>query len=742
MDFTIIEYALKPVRYIWRQLKKHYTSAVNEGFEEAFQLALTDWSKNTPSSSDKLRLREALEKYLQNSTSYKSFDADTKAFIDCFKKRLSEQPEAHNSLMMDRADEQVKIQEQNLREHGKTQESIQGLKSRMEELNMTPQYIRALLKELPLKQGLESTELALEGMLSNGRIHSEGAKCLVAEFVRILFEHTDKIAEEVKRLREAGDNYLADTLDEIKRVLTGESKQGLTTVYEGFKTREQQNEVRVLKELIEAAQIQFSFGEARSFYERLIELSPTVEHHFEYAYLLQSLNDFEKARCHYEEALQALRELAKQNPEEYLPKVATSLNNLGNLLRDTNDLRQAQDYYEEALQIRRELARQNPEAYLPDVATSLNNLGVFLCDTNDFKQAQDYYEESLQIRRELAKKNPEEYLPDVAASLNNLGNLLSITNDLKQAQDCYEEALQICRELAKKNPETHLPDMATYLNNLGVLLRDTNDLKQAQDYDEEALQIYRGLAKKNPEAYLPKVATTLNNLGNLLSITNDFKQLKQAQDYCEEALQICRELAKKNPEAYKPDVATSLNNLGNLLSITNDFKQLKQAQDYYEKALQIRRELAKKNPEAYLPDVAASLNNLGNLLSITNDLKQAQDYYEEALQIRRELMEKNPEAYEPDVAMTLQNLTILYLGLGKKEDAEKAYLEAHDIYQKLANRHPRAYEIDYARILVMGFDLLGKPIEDLEKAKAILGKYPEHPKARKLLSAIEKLAKG
>ena len=411
---TIAEYALKPVRYVWRQLKKLHSSAVNEGFEEAFQLALTDWSKHTPSSSDKLRLRKASKKYLRNPTSYESLDADTQAFIDCFKKRLSEQPAAHNSLMMDRLDEQAKIEEQNLREHSKTQESIQGLKSRMEELSMAPQYIRALLKELPLEQGLEPTELALEGMLSNGRIHSEGAKCLVAEFIRFLFEHTDKITEEVKRLRETGDSYLADTLDEIKRVLTGESKQSLTTVYEEFKTREQQNEVRVLKELIEAAQIQFSFGEARSFYERLIELSPTVEHHFEYAYLLQSLNDFEKARRHYEEALQ------------------------------------------------------------------------------------------------------------------------------------------------------------------------------------------------------------------------------------------------------------------------------------------IHRELAQKNPEAYLPDVAASLNNL----------------------------------------------TTLYLGLGKKEDAEKAYLEAHDIYQKLASCHPRAYEIDYAMILVMGFYLLGKPKEDLEEAKAILGKYPEHPKGRKLLNIIEKLAKG
>ena len=687
---TIAECALKPVGYVWRQVKKLLSSSVNKGFEEAFQLALTDWAKNTPSSSDKLRLREALEKYLQNSKSYKSFDADTQAFIDRFRERLSEQPAAHNFLMMDRADEQAKIGEQNLREHGKTQELMQSLMSRMEELNMAPQYIRALLKKLPLEQGLESTELELERMLNNGSIHSEGAKCLVAEFVRFLFEHTGKITEEVKQLRETGDSYLADTLDEIKRVLTGESKQSLTTVYEEFKTREQQNEVRVLKELIEAAQIQFSFGEARSFYERLIELSPTIEYHFKYALLLQSLNDFEKARHHYEEALQTLRELSKKNPEAYLPEVAISLNNLGVLLSDTNNLEQARDNYEEALQIRRELAKHNPEEYLPDVATSLNNLGVLLRYTNNLKQAQDYQEEALQIRRELTKQNPEVYLPDVAASLNNLGNLLRDTNDLKQAQDYYEEALQTHRELARKNPKAYLPDLATSLNNLGSLLSDTNDLKQAQDYYEEALQIRRELAKKNPEAYLPDVAASLNNLGSLLSDTND----------------------------------------------------LKQAQDYYEKALQILRELTQQNPEVYLPDVAASLNNLGVLLCDTNDLKQAQDHYEEALQIRREFAKQNPEAYLPDVAMTQQNLTIFYLELGKKGDAEKAYLEAHEIYQKLANRHHGTYEITYAKILAMGFNLLGKPKEDLEEAKAILGKYPEHPKAQKLLSAIEKLAKG
>jgi len=598
--FTLGEYALKAALKVGLQLKKYYTSAVNNGIDEAFQLALTDWSQHPPTSSDRLRLNNALEGYIQNATSYERLDADTRAFIDCFKKRLSEQPAAHNYLMMLRADEQAKREEQNLLGHRKTQELIQDLRdfmSRMAEHNMTPQYLRALLKELPLEQGLECTEQALEEMLANRRIHLEREKCLVAEFVRFLFEHTDKITEEAKRLREAGDSYLAETLEEIKRVLTGESEQSLTTVYKEFKTREKQKDVRVLQKLIEAAQIQFSFGEARDFYERLIELAPTIEHHFKYAHLLHSLNDFKKAKTLYEKVLQELRELSKQNPEAYKP--------------------------------------------------------------------------------------------DVAMTLNNLGNLLSATNELKQAQDYYEEALKL----------------------------------------------YQDLAKQNSEVYKPYVATTLNNLGTLLYATNE---LKQAQAHYEEALEIYRELAKQNPEAYKPDVAMTLNNLGALLYATND---LKQAQDYYEEALEIHRELAEQNPEAYKPDVAMTLNNLGALLKNTNELKQAQDYYEEALEIRRELAKQNPEAYNSYVAMTLNNLVILYLELKKKGDAEKAYQGAHDIYQKLAGRHPGAYEIDYAGILVMGYFLLDKPKEDLEEAKAILGNYPEHPKAQNFLSFIEQLAK-
>lgn len=598
MDFSpLVKYAPKLVMLFWDQLKEFYPPVTDSGFNKAFKLAATDWSEHALTSGDMIRLWNASKAYTQDSTSYEDLDLDTRAFIDCFKKRLSEQPAAHNYLMTLRADKQAKSEEQNLLEHHKTQESVLDLKSRMEEHNIAPQYIRTLLKELPLEQGLECTESALEDMLTNGRIHSEGAKRLVLEFVRFHNEEIVKRGEEAKQLRVAGDSYLAESLEEINRVLTGESEQSLTAVYEKCQEQAKQNEIRLLKELIEAALIKFSFGEARDFYERLIELDPTIEYHFSYAILLKSLNDFENAKKHYEEALQALQGLAKQDSEIHRFQEAKILNSLGILLTETNDHKQAKAYYEKARCIYRELAKLYPEICKFREAMVLNNIGILFKSTNDYEQAQIYFEKALKIRRKLAANNPGIYEPDVAESLNNLGNLF----------------------------------------------RETKKHKQSLTRHKEALEIYQELAKQNPEEYKPNIATSLNNLGNL---------------YCD-----------------------------------------------------------------------------------INDHEQAQACYEEALQKRRELAGQNPEAYNPKVATTLNNLVSLYVGLKKIEEAEKAYQEAHDIYQKLASHHPRAYEINYAKLLVIGFDLLGKPKEELEEAKAILDKYPEHPKAQELLSIIEQLDK-
>lgn len=733
---TLGDYGLKAAIEVGRKIKTLNTTEVDSGITEAYQCALSDWSQHAPTSSDELRLNAALDGYLKNATSYEVLDKDTKDFIDRFKKRLSEQPAAHNFLMMLRADEQAKSEEVNLQEHRKTQELLQGLVAQMEGLNITPQELRALLKELPLKQGRKHTESALEDMLIKGRIHSEREKGLIAEFVQFLFEHTDKITEEAMQLREAGDSFLAETLEEIKKVLTGESEQSLTAIYEKFKEQERQNEVKALEELIEAAQIQFSFGEAREFYERLIKLTPTIEHYLNYAYLLQSLNDFKGARDLNENILQELQELAKKKPEAYKPIEAMVLNNLGILLRNTNQFKQAKAYCEEALETYRMFAKKKPEVYKPIVAKALHNLGNLYIKTNELKLAQTYHIEALEIYRELAKKKPNIYKSELVRSLNSLGVLLKNINEPEQAYNYYMQALQTSRELAEKDPDAHMPDVAITLINLGNLLNNFREFKQARAYYEEALQIRRELAEKNPEAYKPTVAKALNNLGALL---RGLKEFKQAQACIEEALQIRRELAKKNPDAYEPDVAMTLINLGNLLRNTTDVKEAKVC---YEEGLRIYKELAEKSPQVYLPDVAMTLNNLGSLFRTPCELKQAQVCHEEALQIYRKLAETNPQTYLPDVAMSLHNLTLLYLELERKEDAEKVYHGAHDIYQKLASHHPRIYEINYAEILAMGVALLGEPKKNLEEVKKILDKYSELPAAQKLLAFIEQLGKG
>ena len=93
--FTLGEYAIKVALEVGQKIKTLNTTEVDSGITEAYQCALSDWSQHAPTSSDELRLNAALDAYIKNATSYEALDKDTKDFIDCFKKRLSEQPAAH-----------------------------------------------------------------------------------------------------------------------------------------------------------------------------------------------------------------------------------------------------------------------------------------------------------------------------------------------------------------------------------------------------------------------------------------------------------------------------------------------------------------------------------------------------------------------------------------------------------------------------------------------------------------------
>ncbi|MEA3450513.1 MAG: tetratricopeptide repeat protein, partial [Bacteroidota bacterium] len=151
------------------------------------------------------------------------------------------------------------------------------------------------------------------------------------------------------------------------------------------KERQQASQNRILR--AKGLIMKFRFDEAEENFQIAVDIEKTPENIFQYALFLQNQNQFTKAQPLYEEALEIYRELAKDNPRTYLPYVATTLNNLGELYRTNIDFKQAEPILKEALQIRRELAKENPRTYLPYVATTLNNLANLHSDKNEFAAA-------------------------------------------------------------------------------------------------------------------------------------------------------------------------------------------------------------------------------------------------------------------------------------------------------------------------------------------------------------------
>ena len=577
MITTLSEYALKAAIKIGLNIHSFHRSEVDEQIRSAFEYAINDWSKHDVGITTRINLKQALEAYAQSPASFESTDQETQDFIACFEKRLAESKHqaAYNYLS----------RLENREQHTQIMATIK-------EKDLDPRDIERYLKQLPIKEGQAKADKAIEDLYQSREIELPLRETLQI-IVRNLFEHSAELLHEIEELKKSGNTLLADTLESIRQVVIGKSDNSLTRIYEEYEEKRNEEFIKVLRELIEAAKTKFSFDEACNFYEKLIAIERSLKNLFGYAHLLHSLNDFTKAKQYYEEVLNVYKERAKKDTETYNPGLAMTLNNLGLLLSDNNETKQTQIYYQEALEIYRELAKKNPQANNPDLAETLNNLGVLLSNNNEIKQAKNYYQEALDIYRELAKKNPQAYNPDLAGTLNNLGLLLSNNNETKQAQIYYQEALEIYRALATKKPQAYNPDLAMTLNNLGLLLSNNNETKQAQIYYQEALDIYRELAKKNPQAYNPYLAMTLNNLGALFHKHNE---PKQAKDYYQEALEKRRALAKKNPQAYNPDLALTLNNLAVLYYQINNRKEAEQA---YKEALTLREILAKNNPSAY-----------------------------------------------------------------------------------------------------------------------------------------------
>ncbi|MFF4779097.1 tetratricopeptide repeat protein [Microtetraspora fusca] len=396
-----------------------------------------------------------------------------------------------------------------------------------------------------------------------------------------------------------------------------------------------------------------------------------------------------------------------EDPDAYLPALATSLNNLSVRLAEVGRREEGLAAIQRAVEIRERLAEANPDAYLPALATSLNNLSAQLGEIGRRQESLAAIQRAVEIRERLAEANPDAYLPDLATSLNNLSIRLGEIGRLQEGLAAIQRAVETYERLTQVNPDAYLPDLATSLNNLSIRLAEVGRRQEGLAAIQRAVEIRERLAEANPDAYLPDLATSWNNLSIWLA---EVGRGQEGLAAIQRAIDAYEQLAEANPDAYLPALATSWNNLSGLLSEVGRGQEGLAA---IQRAVEIRERLAEANPDAYLPDLAISLNKLSVDLDEMERREEGLAAIQRAVEICERLAEANPDVYLPHLADSLSNLSMRLGEAGRREEGLAAIQRAVEICERLAEANPDAYLPDLAKSsLVHGLMLIEAAITD------------------------------
>ncbi|MCR9162912.1 MAG: tetratricopeptide repeat protein [Nannocystaceae bacterium] len=261
---------------------------------------------------------------------------------------------------------------------------------------------------------------------------------------------------------------------------------------------------------------------------------------------LEAVGRRQEALSACEEAVAHFRELARWNPGEFQPDLATAVSNLAVPLFELENPERALAATLEAVTIRRTLAKRHPETFKSELAASLSNLGLLLTRLGRPKEALSPTREAVQLRRAVA--TPGMPTPDLALSLNALGNVLRLLAPAEDALAPMQESVAYFRELVEQRPDAFTPDLSMSLNTLGACLASSGRPKEALVALDEAAVLCRPLAQQRPDAFAPKLATILGARGSVCKSANMYAE---ALDAFAEGVRLVSRLSDRLPEISK-----------------------------------------------------------------------------------------------------------------------------------------------------------------------------------------------
>jgi tetratricopeptide (TPR) repeat protein len=195
-----------------------------------------------------------------------------------------------------------------------------------------------------------------------------------------------------------------------------------------------------------------------------------------------------------------------ENPNVYLPQIASSLGSLGNVyLTITKDPEMALKHYEEAYTVLKPFTEANQQHNLYYLSRIVRNLAFAYEHQGQHEKALTKLTESLRISKHLARKN-RHHLYDVAEIHEQTASVHFKNKDFANSLREAKNALEIYESLSQENPISYLKKVARCSFDTGIVYCEIGDNEGAKDGFKQTLESYRALLKlsKNEE-------TTIDN---------------------------------------------------------------------------------------------------------------------------------------------------------------------------------------------------------------------------------------
>ncbi len=218
------------------------------------------------------------------------------------------------------------------------------------------------------------------------------------------------------------------------------------------------------------------------------------------AYL--GLNEFREAKINYDKALELLKQLSANEPNQsdINIKIAETFYGLGLVSYYLGSLKESVIYYQDAL--RKYLASDNKQT----VANIYQNIGMVYYDLNDIDLSLEYYFKSLDLNKKLGNKT------NIAGLNQNIGLFYYARRDYQKALIYINESLKLYRDLKDKE------GIASSFSNLGLIYKAQQKSGQALEYFRESYNIFSSVGHK------PGIITAIHNIGSVYADMADFNK--------------------------------------------------------------------------------------------------------------------------------------------------------------------------------------------------------------------------